>query len=220
MMGTGSTVVLFGVTRDNMRSVCLVLCPILGLLAIRMAVGIFAAFYRRKARVAILSAVASIGLLISAYGALAYTFHTEMDLGSMELYANRAITKAGGPAQVCEEGKQILERFRTNRDVVNYGHTFLSPAELRDFPAVAAVTNQGAFQKAHLFRGNPPMFTIRFGGHLDGFTMEIVDRDGDPPDNGQAFLTCRRTAFSFTGDDRAYSTFLTIVTRFRSPRRS
>jgi hypothetical protein len=109
---------------------------------------------------------------ISGFAGLLYSLRTHTDLGPAVVQANRLIASVGGPAKVCDEGKRIFKRLGTKG-------ALLGSAELKDSPAIAALAQQSAFGAANLLPGSS--IYVRFGTHLDGFTIEIVDKDSCVP---------------------------------------
>jgi hypothetical protein len=102
--------------------------------------------------------------IVAGIAVLTYTTRPVTNLESAGVEANQLIASVGGPAKVCDEAKAMFKRFGIMKE------KFLSPSELMDYPAIAAL---GA---AHvILPDSPPRISIRVGTHLNGFFIEIVD---------------------------------------------
>ena len=100
----------------------------------------------------------------AAVAVLIYTTKPVSDLHSAGVQANRLMANVGGTQKICDEAVEIFKRFGVSKQ------TFLSAAELKDYPAVAALGT------AHVvLPGSPPHLSIRVGSHRDGFFIEIAD---------------------------------------------
>jgi hypothetical protein len=106
----------------------------------------------------ILAAIAG-GIVI-----LIYTTKPNTNLKSAGVQANQLMAAVGGPAKVCNEASQMFKRFGVSKE------KFLTSAELKDYPAIAAL---GTAQVILL--GSPPHISIRVGTHRDGYFIEIAD---------------------------------------------
>lgn len=134
---------------------------------------VFAGKRRMKAntlkgiRTAMLAALIVFGGITALFIALGYATKPVTDLQSADVQAKQLLDSVGGTSKVCDEAVQIFKRFGVSKEI------FLSPGELIDYPAVAAL---GTF---HSIRpGHPPYLSVRVGSHRDGFFIEIADTNG------------------------------------------
>jgi len=86
------------------------------------------------------------------------------DLESAGVQANQLIASVGGPAKVCDEAGQMFRRFGVSEV------KFFDPAELKEYPAIAALGKVRG-----IWPGSSPRISIRVGTHRDGFFIEIAD---------------------------------------------
>jgi hypothetical protein len=104
------------------------------------------------------------GVFVTIFAGILYTLRLETNLGSAGVEANRLITSLGGPSKICEEANRMFKHFGTSNE------KFLNHADLKDYPAIAALGT------AHvILPGSPPHLSIRVGTHLNGFFIEIAD---------------------------------------------
>lgn len=106
---------------------------------------------------------------------LVHAARPKTDIESAVVRANQLVATVGGPAKVCDEANQMFKRFGVSKQ------KFLTTAELRDYPAIAALGRWPV-----IFPGSPPYISIRVGTHIDGFCFVIPDTDSPgkyPRDN-------------------------------------
>jgi hypothetical protein len=134
---------------------------------------------RPKPWLIFLLAAAAVVVGVAGVAGVLYTLgipaHT--DLPSAEAHARRLVASVGGPVKVCDEGNQVIKHF--GKYVEPWHERDLDSAELKDYPAIAALVQQGRFQIATFRPDRPSTISIRFGTHSDMFCIEVADRD-DP----------------------------------------
>lgn len=116
---------------------------------------------RRKRLPALLLIIGSIAIFFVVHK---YITTLVRDIKPARDQANQLIAAVGGPTKVCDEASQIFFRF----GISNF--RFLTPSELRNYPAIAALGKAQA-----IVPGFPSTISIQTGTKWNTFFIEIVD---------------------------------------------
>ena len=174
-----------------------ILIIILGLAVI--AIWILASYTAKKKRVRrtpaanfivdlVIGGILPLGLLIIAFGIVAYAIKPVHDPQWARSEANRLIARAGGPARVLDDAKQVFKRFGTAEPRP------LFPSDLKVYPALSALSDLSGPRTTYMLApampdgimpSESPRILVGVGTRIKGFVIEIKE--------GSSSANCRET---------------------------
>jgi hypothetical protein len=117
-----------------------------------------------------------IGLLVALlvlFICFVHSLHPHrLNAGTVREQSTGFLAKAGGSEKVCNEAARLFTRFG-GAEVRS-----LSKEDLRDCPALSALGEFGHGVDG-IWPFNPTVIKIRFGGHFDGYEIDILDTNSN-----------------------------------------